>query len=343
MTEHCSHVLSAGSAHYRRPGRFVRGVLNPLVAWLTRRGVNVWGSRVLQVRGRRSGQWRSTPVNVLELDGRCYLVAARGRTDWVRNLEAAGQGRLQLGRRTWTFTATPVPADDGAEVLRAYLRRWAWEVGAFFDGVGADSTHEELQRGGRSAPRVRHRGRRRRGLSPRRWSGRLASVRDERGAAVAEVTETQLPGVGVRYEFRTSDRDHVGVVHHHSGRREIVIYDRKDPDVARSVMELDADDSRTLSDLLGASQVTEALEVAQQRIEGLTLEWIEVDEESSMANHSIGDGQLRTRTGASVVAVIRGSSSEPAPSPDYVLEPGDVVVAVGTAEGLELLRRALRP
>ena len=70
---------------------------------------------------------------------------------------------------------------------------------------------------------------------------------------MAEVTETQLPGVGVRYEFKTGDKDHVGVVHHHSGRREIVVYDRKDPDVARSVLELSADDSRTLSDLLGAS------------------------------------------------------------------------------------------
>lgn len=160
---------------------------------------------------------------------------------------------------------------------------------------------------------------------------------------MAEVTETQLPGVGVRYEFRTDDRDTVGVVHHHSGRREIVVYDRKDPDYARSVLELSADDSRTLSDLLGASQVTEALAAVQQRIEGLTLEWIEVTDESSMANRSIGDGQLRTRTGASVVAVIRGDTSEPAPSPDYVLEPGDVVVAVGTAEGLELLRQALHP
>ena len=96
------------------------------------------------------------------------------------------------------------------------------------------------------------------------------------------------------------------------------------------------------SDLLGASQVTEALEVAQQRIEGLTLEWIEVHDGSSLADRSIGDGELRTRTGASVVAVIRGSSSEPAPGPDFVLRPGDVVVAVGTAEGLELLRQALR-
>lgn len=159
---------------------------------------------------------------------------------------------------------------------------------------------------------------------------------------MAEVTETQLPGVGVRYEFQTGDKDHVGVVHHHSGRREIVVYDRRDPDVAHSVLELSADDSRTLSDLLGASQVTEALAAVQQRIEGLTLEWIEVVEGSSMAHRSIGDGELRTRTGASVVAVIRGDTSEPAPGPDYVLDPGDVVVAVGTDHGLELLRRALR-
>ena len=113
-------------------------------------------------------------------------------------------------------------------------------------------------------------------------------------------------------------------------------------DVARSVLELSADDSRTLSDLLGASQLTEAMAAVQQRIEGLTLEWIEVADGSSMARHSIGDGQLRTRTGASVVAVIRGDTSEPAPGPEFVIEPGDVVVAVGTADGLELLRQALR-
>ena len=159
---------------------------------------------------------------------------------------------------------------------------------------------------------------------------------------MAEVTETQLPGVGVRYEFQTTYKDHVGVVHHHSGRREIVVYDRKDPDVARSVLELSADDSRTLSDLLGASQLTEAMAAVQQRIEGLTLEWVEVADGSSMAHRSIGEGQLRTRTGASVVAVIRGDTSEPAPGPEFVIEPGDVVVAVGTADGLELLRQALR-
>ena len=136
--------MSVATAHYRRRGWFVRRIFNPLVAWLTQHGLSLWGSRVLEVRGRRSGEWRSTPVNVLELDGRSHLVAARGRTEWVRNLEAAGEGRLRLGGRTWSFTATPVEGVEGGEVLRAYLRRWAWEVGAFFDGISADSTDEEL-------------------------------------------------------------------------------------------------------------------------------------------------------------------------------------------------------
>lgn len=159
---------------------------------------------------------------------------------------------------------------------------------------------------------------------------------------MAEVTETQLPGVGVRYEFTTAKGDRVGVLHHHSGRREIFVADPADPDVARSVLELSPDDSRTVTELLGATQVTEALQAVRQRIEGLTLEWIDIPPKSSMAGCTIGEGELRTRTGASVVAVIRGDTSEPAPGPDFVLQAGDVAVAVGTAEGLELLRQALR-
>lgn len=132
-------------ARYLAPGRFTRRVFNPTVAWLTRRGLSLWGSRTLEVRGRRSGAWRSTPVNLLEVGGRSYVVAARGRTEWVRNLEASGEGRLRLGRRAWTFTATALPEEERVEVLRAYLRRWAWEVGTFFDGVDARSSDVELR------------------------------------------------------------------------------------------------------------------------------------------------------------------------------------------------------
>ncbi len=158
---------------------------------------------------------------------------------------------------------------------------------------------------------------------------------------MADVTETQLPGVGVRYEFTSDEGDLVGVLLHHSGRREIVVYERDDPDRARQVVQLTESDSRTLSELLGATQVAESLGAVRQPIEGLALEWIEVHAGAPMSGRSIGDGQLRTRTGASVVAVIRGSTTEPAPTPDFVLQPGDVAVTVGTPEGLENLRLEL--
>jgi deazaflavin-dependent oxidoreductase (nitroreductase family) len=132
-------------SHYRRPDWFTTNVFNRLVAGLTRAGISVAGSRMLEVPGRRTGAPRRTPVNLLELDGERYLVAPRGNTQWVRNLRASGSGRLLVGRRTESFTATELPDGDRVPILRAYLRRWKWEVGMFFEGVGPDSTDEELR------------------------------------------------------------------------------------------------------------------------------------------------------------------------------------------------------
>lgn len=132
--------------HYQRPDWFTEHLFNPAVAALTRLGLSVAGSRVLEVPGRRSGEPRRTPVNVLVLDGERYLVAPRGRTHWVRNLRVSGEGRLILGRHAEPFTATEVADDDKPELLRRYLKRWKWEVGAFFDGVGPDSPAAELRR-----------------------------------------------------------------------------------------------------------------------------------------------------------------------------------------------------
>jgi len=129
---------------YVEPGWFTRNVFNRAVAALTRAGLSVWGSRVLRVRGRRTGIWRSTPVNLLTVDGRRYLVAPRGETEWVRNLRVAGGGELRVGRRVEPFTAAEVTDADKVDILRAYLRRWKVEVGVFFGGVGARSTDEEL-------------------------------------------------------------------------------------------------------------------------------------------------------------------------------------------------------
>ncbi|SFO32966.1 deazaflavin-dependent oxidoreductase, nitroreductase family [Pseudonocardia ammonioxydans] len=131
--------------HYLAPGRITRHVLNPLVAGLTRLGVPLAGAAVLGVRGRRSGAVRTVPVNPLSHGGARYLVAARGETQWVRNLRVAGEATLTVGRRSERVAATELTASaETVPVLRAYLRRWAWEVGAFFDGVGPDSSDDEL-------------------------------------------------------------------------------------------------------------------------------------------------------------------------------------------------------
>ncbi|MGV9664090.1 nitroreductase family deazaflavin-dependent oxidoreductase [Nocardia niigatensis] len=119
--------------------------MNRLFNLLPKLGISVAGSRLLAVRGRKSGEWRTTMVNVLTTDdGARYLVAPRGHTQWVRNLRVAGTGELRLGRKAETFTATELPDTDKIPVLRAYLDRWGWEVGRFFEGVTKDATDAEL-------------------------------------------------------------------------------------------------------------------------------------------------------------------------------------------------------
>jgi deazaflavin-dependent oxidoreductase (nitroreductase family) len=132
--------------HYKKPDWFTKHVFNATVAGLTRLGLSVWGSRVLEVRGRTSGEPRRTPVNLLTVADTKYLVAPRGETQWVRNLRVAGEGTLILGRRRQPFAATELPDADRPAILRAYLKRWKAEVGVFFDGVGADSPEAELER-----------------------------------------------------------------------------------------------------------------------------------------------------------------------------------------------------
>ena len=129
---------------YLAPGWFTRNVFNQAVRGLTRLGISILGSRELRVRGRTSGAWRSTPVNLLVVDGASYLVAPRGVTQWVRNLRAAGSGELRVGNRVQPFTAEELPDAAKPPILRAYLRRWKFEAGAFFSGVGPDASDEQF-------------------------------------------------------------------------------------------------------------------------------------------------------------------------------------------------------
>ena len=131
---------------YLRPGWFTRHVFNTFVVLLTRAGLSVWGSRILQVRGRKSGEVHEVPVNLLTFEGNRYLVAPRGETQWVRNIRVAGEGALRLGNRIERFRAVEVPDQEKFPILRAYLGKWKAEVGVFFEGVSADSSEEELRR-----------------------------------------------------------------------------------------------------------------------------------------------------------------------------------------------------
>src|SRR4051812_2300171 len=139
-------MTGSGEPRYQRPGWFTTNVANRLVAWMTRRGLSLAGSSVLEVPGRKSGEPRRTPVNPLTFDGQRYLVSPRGHSQWVRNLRASGSGRLLVGRRAEEFTAAELPDEEKPPLLREYLRKWKWEVGAFFGGVDADAGGEELRR-----------------------------------------------------------------------------------------------------------------------------------------------------------------------------------------------------
>lgn len=117
---------------------------NSMVAAVTRMGISLRGSRVLSVRGRKTGEWRSTPVNPLSYQGNRYLVSPRGHTQWVRNMRVAGGGELRVGRRVERFTAIELPDAQKPPLLREYLRRWKFEVGTFFEGVGPGASDEKL-------------------------------------------------------------------------------------------------------------------------------------------------------------------------------------------------------
>ena len=136
--------MTAMQTRYIKP-KSATNIFNDAVGRLTRMGISVYGSRILYVKGRKSGEWRSTPVNPLRLaDGTRYLVAPRGNTQWVRNLRAVGTGELRIGRKVERFAATEVADDDKPAILRPYLKRWKFEVGVFFDGVDHTATNEQL-------------------------------------------------------------------------------------------------------------------------------------------------------------------------------------------------------
>lgn len=156
------------------------------------------------------------------------------------------------------------------------------------------------------------------------------------------VKEIPLPGIGVRYEFVAEDGARVGVVHHRSGMRELVLFERADPDTSHVLLRLGPDDSRTLAELLGVSQVSKDLAELEQDVEGLAVDRLPLGAGAPFDGRTIGDTGARTRTGVSIVAVLRDGSAHPAPGPDFLLRGGDTLVVVGTPRGVEELAVLVR-
>jgi K+:H+ antiporter subunit KhtT len=151
-----------------------------------------------------------------------------------------------------------------------------------------------------------------------------------------DIHETALPGVGLRHDFTTRTGRQLGVITHRTGRRDLLVYDREDPDACREVVELTDEEAEALGELLGADRVVEHL-ADLQRIEGLAIDWLAVRPGSPYAGRTIADTQARSRTGVSIVAVLRDRSAIPAPTPDVRFETGDTLVVVGTTDGISAL------
>jgi TrkA domain protein len=157
-----------------------------------------------------------------------------------------------------------------------------------------------------------------------------------------KLEETSLPGVGLRLEFVTTEGNRIGVIHHRTGRRELFICSEDDPDTVTTSLDLTDDDSHALAEALGASTVIENLADLQQQVEGLAIDWLTLEAGTPYVGRPLGDARIRTRTGVSVVAVIREAVHFPAPGPEFTFRDDDTLVVVGTTEGIEAVTDLLK-
>jgi TrkA domain protein len=153
---------------------------------------------------------------------------------------------------------------------------------------------------------------------------------------MTDIQETALPGIGLRFDFVTRSGERIGVISHHSGRRDLLIYNRADPDACAVTLRLEEDETRALAELLGGSHVTKELTDLQQ-VEGLAIDWLPIHGSWGCEGRALKDAnpRLMEEAGVSIVAVVRQGRIIPSPAPDFVLRAGDVAVVVGTVQGIE--------
>jgi len=156
-----------------------------------------------------------------------------------------------------------------------------------------------------------------------------------------DLERTALPGIGFCHTFTTARGRRVGVISSHTGERDLLLYDPEDPDTVVDTVHLSIEESDGLADLLSASQLVERIVDVEKLTYDLITQKIRIGPRSAYDGKTLGDTQARTRTGASIVAVVRGQQVISSPRPDFVFAPEDVVVVVGTAEGTEAVAALL--
>ena len=159
--------------------------------------------------------------------------------------------------------------------------------------------------------------------------------------AEVNVDVTPLPGIGVRKDFALGAGRRIGVINHREGPIELIVSKTDDPDACLASLPMTVDEAGALANLLGAPQLVAQLAEEQSEVPGINTRQLAIRPNSPFDGRSLGDTELRTRTSVSVVAIMRAGQVHPSPTPDFVFTAGDLLVTVGTAEGLETASKIL--
>lgn len=169
-----------------------------------------------------------------------------------------------------------------------------------------------------------------------------ARIRDLSYGGRVNVEVTPLPGIGVRKDFALRNGQRIGVINHRDGAIELIISRADDPDACVASLPLTVDESATLGNLLGAPQLVAQLTEEHKDLPGIQTKQLPIEDNSPYDGRTLGATQMRTRTSVSVVAVMRAGTVYPSPGPDYTFTSGDLLVAVGTSEGLNAAAKVLK-
>jgi TrkA domain protein len=148
-----------------------------------------------------------------------------------------------------------------------------------------------------------------------------------------DIERTALPGIGLQHVFTTARDRRIGVISYRDGHRDLLVYDREDPDTCVLTVPLTVEEASALAELLGTARIVERLAELHRQVEGLVSAQLPIAAGSPYDGRPLGDTRARTRTGASIVAVVRDGNVAASPRPDFEFRAGDVIVVVGTADG----------